>query len=451
MDLSTAVTGGRIGKPPSRGLLPALLLAVALMGIGGVLFVSGYRSPSPVPLFPHLFVTLFVLGLSLPLVLLSVALAERRKAVAAQQAAEARFVRLFQLSPDAIAISSGVQGRILDVNERWQCLFGYRRAEALGKTVRELKLYGSAKDFAAVLEQNRERGFVQDLEVEMRDREGRIRKAVLSGGKIDLRGESCFIIILRDVTEQHEAESEAQRQREQLTHLTRVAALGKLSGALAHELNQPLAAILTNAQAARRFMGREPVDLSEIREILDDIVREDKRAGDVIRRLRALFMKGEAKMQPLEINELVRDTLELTHSDLIERKVPVVLELGPGPGWVRGDRVQLQQVLLNLIANACEAMSGLPPATRRLSLATAADGDGGVRIAVADTGPGVAPDLMEKVFESFFTTKAHGMGFGLSISRAIIAEHGGRIEAANNPGGGAIFRIALPAPAGVPS
>jgi len=242
------------------------------------------------------------------------------------------------------------------------------------------------------------------------------------------------------------AENEVRKQREQLTHLARVALLGELSGAFAHELNQPLATILTNAQAARRFMSQQPIDLNEIREILDDIVEEDRRAGAVIRHLRALFMKSEVKMQPLEINELARDTLALTHSDLIARAVPADLQPSSSSCMVRGDRVQLQQVLLNLIVNACEAMSGRPPQTRRLTLTiTDKDSSGNVRISVTDTGPGIAPNVIDKIFDTFFTTKAHGMGFGLSVSRTIILEHGGRIEAGNHPGGGATFQVTLPA------
>jgi C4-dicarboxylate-specific signal transduction histidine kinase len=193
-------------------------------------------------------------------------------------------------------------------------------------------------------------------------------------------------------------------------------------------------------------MSQQPIDLNEIREILDDIVEEDRRAGAVIRHLRALFMKSEVKMQPLEINELARDTLALTHSDLIARAVPADLQPSSSSCMVRGDRVQLQQVLLNLIVNACEAMSGRPPQTRRLTLTiTDKDSSGNVRISVTDTGPGIAPNVIDKIFDTFFTTKAHGMGFGLSVSRTIILEHGGRIEAGNHPGGGATFQVTLPA------
>jgi C4-dicarboxylate-specific signal transduction histidine kinase len=155
-------------------------------------------------------------------------------------------------------------------------------------------------------------------------------------------------------------------------------------------------------------------------------------------------MKGDPVLQPLDINELVRDALALTNSTLIERKVPVILELGSGVGTVLGDRVQLQQVLLNLIVNACEAMSTTTARSRRLGLLTDAESGREVHIAVTDTGPGIAPEAIGKVFDSFFTTKAYGLGFGLSITRAIIEKHGGRIEASNRPEGGAVFRITLP-------
>lgn len=252
-------------------------------------------------------------------------------------------------------------------------------------------------------------------------------------------------------SERHRAEEELRKQREQLIHLTRVAILGKLSGALAHELNQPLAAILSNAQAARRLMDRHPVNLQEIAAILADIVAEDQRASEVIRCLRALFMKGEPQRQALKINDLVAAALKLARGNLKERKVAVSLELGADPGLVQGDWVQLQQVLLNLIVNAGESMNDGPPEKRRLKLATATDADGRVRVAVTDTGPGIAPEAMDKVFDAFFTTKAYGMGFGLSVSQTIVAAHGGRIEAANDPGGGATFRVILPAHLGVSS
>jgi two-component system sensor kinase FixL len=228
-----------------------------------------------------------------------------------------------------------------------------------------------------------------------------------------------------------------------------VALLGELSAALAHELNQPLTAILSNAQAAQRFLQRDGVDLQDIREILQDIVDEDKRASEVIRRLRALFMKDDPRLQPLDLNELVRETLALARSDLARREITVSHALAPGVCIVDGDRVQLQQVLLNLIINAGDAMAAVAPVQRRLSVSTTVASNGGVRVAISDSGPGIHADAIDRIFESFYTTKKQGLGFGLSISRSIIEQHGGRIEAENNPQGGATFNVILPAHPGM--
>jgi two-component system sensor kinase FixL len=239
------------------------------------------------------------------------------------------------------------------------------------------------------------------------------------------------------------AERQAREQRHQLVHLTRVAMLGELSGALAHELNQPLAAILSNAQAGQRFLAQEPADLGEIRGILDDIVKDDKRAGEIIARLRPLLRKDEIQFSVLDANEVVREVLSLIHGDLVTRNVEVRLACCSGELMVRGDCVQLQQVLLNLIVNACEAMSENEPRTRRLRIATHAAA-GRVRLSVADTGPGIPADRLDRLFEPFFTTKRQGLGLGLSISRSIVDAHGGCLQAENGAGGGAIFCITLP-------
>jgi PAS domain S-box-containing protein len=251
----------------------------------------------------------------------------------------------------------------------------------------------------------------------------------------------------RDITELKRAETEAQERRAEVMHLTRVAILGELSGALAHELNQPLTAILSNAQTVQRLLMREPIDLAEVREILEDIVIDDQRAGEVIARLRALMRKGEASFQPLDLNEVATEVLELAHSELIERNVAVRTRLAPGLAGARGDRVQLQQVLLNLIMNACEAMSANKPAERTLTVSTAPDGTD-VLVSIADRGSGIPSEVADRLFEPFFTTKPQGLGLGLSICRSIIAAHGGRLWAEDNLDRGATFTLALPAQQG---
>jgi PAS domain S-box-containing protein len=401
-----------------------------------------------------MFIQLFFIGVGVLLLLLSATMQERRQVQAAlllevlehrktevaQGIEAARFSKVFRLNPDAMMISCGMEGRILDVNDRWEHLFGYSRDEVIGCNVSELHLYASGTDslVARNHDGNRER------EMNMRDKEGKIRQTIFLSEEIAGRDEPCFISIIRDISELRRAELQTQEQRAQLIHLARVAVLGKLSGAFAHELNQPLTAILSNAQAARRVVAKEPVNLDEIRDILQDIGDEGKRAGEIIRRLRALFMKGAPELQLLNLNEVVTETLELARTDLISRKMNVSLHLKPGLTAVRGDWVQLQQVLLNLIINACEAMNGNVGEQREIRIFTQ-DGADSVKLAVTDNGHGIATDAMDRLFESFFTTKAHGLGFGLSISHTIVAEHGGHIEAMNNPGGGATFNVILPA------
>jgi two-component system sensor kinase FixL len=218
---------------------------------------------------------------------------------------------------------------------------------------------------------------------------------------------------------------------------------------VAHELNQPLTAILSNAQAAQRFLAQEPPDMAEVGEILSDIVAEDKRAGEVIRRLRALYRKGEAQFQAVDLNEIAREVLQLTHGDLMAREVSVTTRLALELPAVRGDRVQLQQVLLNLIVNACDAMSGNAAGDRNLTIATVTDGADAVQVSIADHGPGIGIDMLDRLFQPFVTTKPQGLGLGLSICRSIVMAHGGRLWADNNPERGATFSVALPAEAGL--
>jgi PAS domain S-box-containing protein len=254
-----------------------------------------------------------------------------------------------------------------------------------------------------------------------------------------------FAGLITDVTARKQAEIEVQQQRQLLAHLTRVATLGELSGALAHELSQPLTSILSNAQAAQLLLAQEPVELGELREILRDIVDDDRRAGEVIGRLRALLRRGETPRQLLAVNELTTDVLRLAHSELIAHAVTVTTELAPGLPRVRGDRVALQQVLLNLIVNACDAMRPEPPEARRLTAITRLEGADTVRVAIVDHGVGLPAAGAERVFEPFFTTKEQGLGLGLVICRTIVAAHGGRLWATGNGARGATFAFTLPA------
>ena len=259
------------------------------------------------------------------------------------------------------------------------------------------------------------------------------------GAPVRMRGVSL------DITPRRTAELEVLQQRSELAHLSRVTMVGELSGSLAHELNQPLTAILSNAQAAQRLLAREAPDLDEVREILKDIVDEDKRAGEVIRRLRLLLKKGELHQLPLDLSEVVQDVLRIMRSDLVNQGVTVGTELAPDLPAARGDRVQLQQVLLNLVVNGCDSMAGSLETERRLLVRTERDGNERVHVSVADRGCGIPPEKVTGIFEPFFTTKLHGLGLGLAVCRTIVSAHGGEIWATNNAGRGATVHFTLPA------
>ncbi len=246
-----------------------------------------------------------------------------------------------------------------------------------------------------------------------------------------------------DITTQKALETEAEIQRNEVAHLMRISMLGELSGAITHELNQPLTAILSNAQAAEEILGRSPSDLTEIPGILEDIGREAARASEVIERLRRLMKKSESKRETVDFNALITATLTLLRSETIQRKITVETNLAEELPSVSGDPIQLQQVLLNLIMNACEAMNAVPPERRVVVISTRATA-AGIESVIADRGPGLSTEDEKRIFEPFFTTKKHGLGLGLSICTTIIAAHGGRLTLTNNSAGGAMTVICLP-------
>jgi two-component system, LuxR family, sensor kinase FixL len=259
------------------------------------------------------------------------------------------------------------------------------------------------------------------------------------GQPVRMRGASL------DITKRKHAEEQAARQRNEMAHLSRVAMLGELSGSIAHEINLPLTAILSNAQAAQRILANGGADRTELREILNDIVRENKRAGEVIRGLRLLLKKGEVQQHSLRINKVVQDVLKLMRSDLINQSVIADTHLARNLPTVTGDPVQLQQVLLNLMVNACDAIADCASPERRLLIRTGIEnGSNLVIVSVTDRGSGIPQEKMEQIFEPFFTTKAKGMGLGLSVCRTIIATHRGKLWATNNADRGATFCVSLP-------
>ncbi|HSL70194.1 MAG TPA: ATP-binding protein, partial [Longimicrobiales bacterium] len=241
-------------------------------------------------------------------------------------------------------------------------------------------------------------------------------------------------------------QAEAHEQRRALAHLSRVSMLGEFSGAIAHELTQPLTAILSNAQAAQRLLSRNPPEWIAIQEILADIVAADQRATEVIRRLRAMLIEGQAQLTALDLNEVTAETLKLARSDLAAREIAVATEMQPDLPSVLGDRIQIQQVVLNLILNGSDAMSTVAPAERTLTIITReSPHNGAVELSICDRGPGIDQSLIDRIFDPFYTSKEHGMGLGLSICRSIVLAHHGRIWAVNNEDRGATFSFMLPA------
>jgi PAS domain S-box-containing protein len=250
-----------------------------------------------------------------------------------------------------------------------------------------------------------------------------------------------------DITRQKQDALEAERRQQELAHLTRVTTLDGLSGAFAHELNQPLTAILSNAQAAQRLITRQPLDTIALEEILADIVDDDNRAATIIQRLRSLLKKGDPTKRPLDLNELVNEVNELARSDFIERQVAIATHFTENLPPVFGDRVQLQQVVLNLVVNACESleMQHLP---RQIVISTECRKRRWIQLSISDNGGGISDEILDRVFEPFVTTKLHGLGLGLSICRSIVTAHGGTLRATNNPIRGTTIRLRLPASTG---
>ena len=239
------------------------------------------------------------------------------------------------------------------------------------------------------------------------------------------------------------AERESGRLRQELAHIGRVSALGELTGSLAHELNQPLTAILNNAEVAQQHVEAETIDVAKLQDILSDIVADDKRAAGVIRRLRTMLKKGELEHVPLDVNDVVREVIDLVRNDTILRDIPVRLDLAVGLPTVRGDRPQLQQVVLNVVLNGLEATSASNGHARGLVIRTSTDGEN-VVVAVEDSGPGIDMADLDRLFEPLYTTKPEGLGMGLSIARTIVGAHGGELRASNNLAGGATFAFTLP-------
>ena len=247
-----------------------------------------------------------------------------------------------------------------------------------------------------------------------------------------------------DMTERRQAEESRQDTQNKLAHANRVTTMGQLTASIAHEIKQPMAAARTSAGAALRWLDKTPPDLAEVREALACIVGDADRAGEIVERIHALVKKVPPRKDRLDMNEAILEVITLTRSEIMRNGVSLQTDLASGLPSVHGDRIQLQQVVLNLILNAVEAMGAQRDGTRELMIATGEDGAKGVSVTVRDSGPGLDPEGLERLFDAFYSTKPGGMGMGLAICRSIIDIHGGKIIAAANVPSGAVFCFTLP-------
>ena len=354
-----------------------------------------------------------------------------------RESEELHRVTLSQIS-DAVFLTDDV-GAFTFICPNVNVIFGYVQDEvrALGRIT---ALLGENLFDRHVLDT---RGEITNIERDVRSKSGEERHLLIHVKSVAIR-DSRILYTCRDVTERSRDQDALREARLELAHASRLALAGQLTGSIAHEVAQPLTAIIANADAGLLTIRNGSANLvEELRDILTDIRSEAWLATDVMRRLRALFRKQEQRRQPLDLSELTRETLRLIKSEVQRRKVTLTTELEPTTPVVEGDRVLLQQVLLNLVFNAMEAMSDTDEAARQIVVRTKSLGNQ-VEIAVIDSGHGIPPDRLQAIFEPFVTTKNDGMGLGLVIARSIVDEHFGTIEAQNGPSRGAIFRVRLP-------
>ena len=360
--------------------------------------------------------------------------------------AEDKFRQVFEAAPNAM-IMVDENGKIVLVNGRAKAVFGYQRGEMIGLPIETLiperfrREHSSHRSYFASQPQTRAMGGGRDISGRRQD--GSEFPVEISLNPIPTVEGRFVVASVIDISERRKAEAETHGLRQELTHISRVATMGEVAAAIIHELGQPLSAILANARAGLRFIASGQ-DAKEVRDILEDIAADDQRADQVIQHLRALFRKGAAERQPLLLNDVVNDAVSVALGDARRKGVSIVLDLATPSPWVSGDRVQLQQVILNLIVNAFDAMATVTDRPREVTVRTRPLGTERVQVDVADTGSGIAAENLESIFKPFVTTKVGGMGMGLSVSHSIVSAHGGRLWAENAPQGGAIFHVILP-------
>ena len=375
---------------------------------------------------------------------MAVDITDRKRAESALRASEERWRAMFEIAPVGIATIDFERRRYLTANESFQRMTGYTEEELRNRTTLEI----THEDDRAAMQERIDSGTVGVLQRKRyRRKDGEVVWADATSFVIPATDSTPAFrgAVIVDITDRKRAEAALQQAQDDLARLNRVMLLGEMTASIAHEVNQPIAATLTNAHAGLRWLGAQPPDLEETRQALGRIVRDGNRAGEVIDRIRALVKKVPPRRELLDLDEAIREVIALTQTDMQRNGVRLQTRLAGDLPLVPADRVQLQQVIMNLIINAIEAMAAASDGRRELTIVSGRDDTSGVSVEVQDTGPGLDPEELDRLFQSFYTTKPDGIGMGLAISRSIAEAHGGRLSAAPNHPHGAVFRFTLPA------
>lgn len=369
---------------------------------------------------------------------------ERQRIENALRESEEKFRTIFDRASDGILIADVITKKFLQGNATLCSMLGYTKEEIVNLTIYDIH---PLQDVSHALDEfekqiNAEKVLAKNLPVLRKD--GSVFFSDVASALIAIGGRHYLVGIFHDITERKQAEQALRRQREELSHVSRMATVGEFAASIAHEIHQPLTAILNNAQAVLRFLSAQTPAMDEVLEAMQDIINDNRRAGEVIRHLRLFLKREDPDRKSLDINGIIGEVLTILHGELLDRSVNVTLEMTPDLPHVQGSRVELQQVLMNLILNGCDAMMDIDSKQRRICIRTSFDELNSITIAVQDSGAGLDTKVIDRVFEHFYTTKREGLGIGLPISRSIIAAHGGKIWAANNPDSGATFYFTLP-------
>jgi two-component system sensor kinase FixL len=421
------------------------LTATALSALTGLLFIGGFSSIATPEVVNAIVFAVIGVGIAWSGEQLQ---RKRIQAAASARQAQAREVHLTSILatvPEAMIVIDE-RGLIQSFSSAAERLFGYRPFEVIGQNIKMLMPSPYRENHDGYLERylrTGERRIIGIGRVVVGERkDGSTFPMELAVGEMRSSNQRFFTGFIRDLTERQQTEARLQELQSELVHISRLTAMGEMASALAHELNQPLSAIANYMKGSRRLLEGSTDDKAALlRDAMDKAAEQALRAGQIIRRLRDFVARGESERRVESVNKLVEEASALALVGAKDQGVRVRFQFDPTVDLVLADKVQIQQVLLNLLRNAVEAMEGSPK--RELVISTASGMDGMVTISVADTGSGIAPDVMSQLFQPFVTNKRHGMGVGLSISRTIVEAHGGQIDAEPNSAGGTIFRFTL--------